>query len=161
MATQQALGYTTRFSDFGVTPSRLPVGGTVTITGKLQWHFWPFCNWISLDGKKVEIYVDGGKVGEATTQEGGVFRFYWTPQAVGTYYVKAYYPGEWPLYNACESSPVKVEVITPEQYKQEQQQQQAMTWVIVIAGVTIAGIIGFAVYEHLETQKLITLAAAR
>jgi len=152
----EQLGFvTTRFSSFGVTPSRLPVGGTVTITGKLEWHT-PICTWISLDGKTVEIYVDGGKVGEAMTEEGGVFRFYWTPQAVGTYYVKARYPGDW-MYNACETSPVKVEVITQEQAKEE----QAMNWVIIIAGIMIAGIIGFAVYEHLETQKLITLAAAR
>jgi hypothetical protein len=160
MAAQQVLSFvTTRFSNFGVTPSRLAVGGTVTITGKLEWHT-PICTWISLDGKAVEIYVDGARVGTAMTEEGGVFRYYWTPQVAGTYYLKAHYPGDW-MYNACDTSPVRVEVITPEQQQQEQQQQQAMTWAIVIAGVTIAAIIGVAVYEHLETQKLITLAAAR
>jgi hypothetical protein len=156
MATQQ-LGFTTRFSNFGASPGRVVVGGTVTIGGKLEWHFWPFCNWISLDGKKVEIYLDGTKMGEATTEEGGVFRFYWTPQAVGTYYVKAHYPGEWPTYEPCDSSPVKVEVITEEQARQE----QATTWAIAIVGLLIAGVIGVAIYQHFETERLITALAAR
>jgi hypothetical protein len=141
MSVQKLALLSTRIVDFKINPTRVAVGETVTITGTLQWHTPILCWWNALEGATVEIIADTAKLGEVTTGSGGGFRFTWTPTAVGTYYVKARFPGDWVTYNPCESQTIKVEVITPEQKQQEQMYFLAMVGIGAAATVTIIGLI--------------------
>jgi hypothetical protein len=156
MVTQQQLLIGTRIADFKVSPTRVAVGETVTIAGTLQWHLWPICIWYGLEGKTVEIIADTAKIGETNSGSGGGFRFTWTPTSAGTYWVKAHFPGDI-IYNGCDSQTVKVEVITPEQKRQEEMQ----FWALVGVGVAGAlGVVGMVLY-HFEEQRRMEMILAR
>jgi hypothetical protein len=157
MATQQRLLVGTRIIDFNVSPTRVAVGETITITGTLQWHLWPFCWWYPLEGKIILIIADSVKVGEALSGSDGKFRFLWTPTNAGVYWVKAHFPGDL-TYNGCDSQTIKVEVITPEQ-KQQEQMQFYTTLGVVIAGVV--GVVALVVHHIEEEKRLETLIAMR
>jgi hypothetical protein len=98
------------------------------------------CFWYGLEGKTVEIIADTVKLGETNSGSGGGFRFIWTPTSVGTYWIKAHFPGDI-IYNGCDSQTVKVEVITPEQKQQEQMYFLAMVGIGAAAAITIIGLI--------------------
>jgi len=135
MVAEQQLLIGTRIADFRVWPTRVVVGETVTIAGTLQWHLWPLCWWYALEDKPIEIIADTAKIGDVTSGSGGGFRFTWTPTSIGTYWVKARFPGDL-IYNGCESQVVRVDVITKEQREAEQMQ----FWILV--GICVAGALG-------------------
>lgn len=155
---QQELGVAgSRIINFRVSPTRIAIGESVTISGVLQGHTPVLCFWNPIAGAAVDIYADTAKLGTVTTDNSGGFRFVWTPTNVGVYWVKAVYGGDW-WYNGCESPTVKVEVITQEQKRQEELQ----FWTLV--GICVAGAVGVvaAVLYHFEQERLLqTLVTAR
>jgi hypothetical protein len=156
-AQQQELGVAgSRIIDFRVSPTRIAIGESVTISGILQGHTPVLCFWNPIANASVDIYADTTKLGTVTTDSGGGFRFVWTPRAVGVYWVKAVYGGDW-WYNGCESPTVKVEVITQEQKRQEELQFY-LTLGIIVAGV--AGVVAAVLY-HFEQERLLQLIMVR
>lgn len=157
MQAQQALLIGTRITDFRVEPRRVAVGESITIAGTLQWHLWPLCWWNALEGRTIEVFADTVKLGEVASGSGGGFRFTWAPTAVGVYWVKTKFPGDL-LYNSCESETVRVDVITPEQKRDEDLRFWGLVGVVV--AVTIA-VVGGIVYTMEEERRMQLLLARR
>jgi len=156
---QTQLGFPTMITNFRVSPTRVAVGEEVRISGYLQWHFTDLCIWQPLTYSTIEIYANNAKVGETHTDENGSFLFIWYPREPGTYFVKAVYPGVFP-YDRCESSEIKVEVITQEQKAAEQQQQLAMIVIIgAVAAIAILG--GVAIYMHQQRMRELMLLVGK
>jgi hypothetical protein len=153
---QQALILASRITDYKVNPTRVAVGETVTIAGTLQWHTPILCWWNPLEGRKIEVIADTAKLGETASGSGGGFRFTWSPTTVGTYWIKARFPGNL-IYNACESQTVRVDVITTEKKREEEM------WFWGLVGTGVFGtliIIGMVLY-HVEEMRRMELLLAR
>jgi len=128
----------TRIVDFHVHPTKVKVGDPVTIAGVLQYHTPVLCWWNALEGKPIEILADSTKIGNATTTEGGGFRFTWYPREVGVYWVKARFPGDL-IYDGVESQPVMVEVVTEEEWE-EAEREKMLFWSAICAAGAIAAV---------------------
>lgn len=108
----------TRITGLRVDPSRVVVGGTVTITGIAE-HLlpWPW-GWQPLPNVEVGFLLDNTKVDAKTTSADGGFRFERVFSSLGTYRVKVRFDGDW-LHDPCESYEAQITVITEEQKKEE------------------------------------------
>jgi hypothetical protein len=73
-------------------------------------------------------------VGSALSGGDGVFYFIWKPATVGSYLVKARYPGSW-KFDPCESTPIRVNVVSEEEKRAEEQR----FW-LTVAGVGVAAV---------------------
>jgi hypothetical protein len=148
--------YATRIIDFSVSDSRPVVGKDVMIQGTLQTHTPIFCWWEGLGGEPVAILVDDREVGSALSGGDGVFHFVWRPTAVGSFLVRARYPGSW-KYDPCESTPIRVEVITEEEKKEEE-----LRFWLMVAGVGVAavGVIGGVLWYMGESERRRMMMAA-
>ena len=146
----------TRISDFKVEPTRVVVGEAIAISGRLEWHQWPFCLWYPLGDKEVEILADSRVVARAKSDADGVFRATWRPYKAGIYWIKARFPGDW-WYNPCQSKTIRIEVITPEQKREE----ELRFWAMVGVGAVAAAGIAAAVIYHFETERQLEILAGR
>jgi hypothetical protein len=126
--------YATRIVDFSVSDTRPAVGWDVLVRGVLQTHTPILCWWEGLGNERVDILVDDKVVGSALTGGDGVFNFVWKPTTVGSFLVKARYPGSW-KFDPCESTPIRVTVISEEEKSAEEQR----FW-LTVAGVGVAAV---------------------
>jgi len=126
--------YATRIVDFSVSDTRPAVGSDVLIKGTLQTHTPILCWWEGLGNERVDILVDDNVVGSALSGGDGVFYFIWKPATVGSYLVKARYPGSW-KFDPCESTPIRVNVVSEEEKRAEEQR----FW-LTVAGVGVAAV---------------------
>lgn len=74
-------------------PSKIPVGAEFEVKGKLTYEAAPN-EWRGLGGKKVTIYANDTKIGEAETDGEGNYSVKVKISTPGTYTLKAVYPGE-------------------------------------------------------------------
>jgi len=149
--------FSTRITNFRVEPTVAKVGEPIKISGNLEWFCPPimcppFGKWMGYDNQRVELYVNGRKVDETTTVDGGQLTFQKTFEA-GTYEIAVHYPGSW-RDNPCWSPKVIVRVLEPDEYDREQMK----LWIIYGAlaiGVGAIGLIAFEMYRMQREEELL------
>jgi len=151
-----------RFSDFGAYPKTASINDVITVAGKLEQH--PpirMCQWIAASGDPVELYIDGKKVKETTTASDGSFSFQVKASDLGygRHIVQCKAPETaW----GCEakSPEVAVDVVTEEEKKRIEQQEQTMEllkWLGIGGAVAVAAAIGFMLYEREKRMEMTRL----
>jgi hypothetical protein len=86
------VAYPTRLSISA--PDTVKMNEKFKVTGKLEYERSPG-DWVGLGpGRKVEVYYNTSKLGEATTASDGSYSVEVSIPATGTYTLKAYYAGE-------------------------------------------------------------------
>ncbi|HDN73880.1 MAG TPA: hypothetical protein ENG16_02505 [Archaeoglobus sp.] len=156
---------------------KVPVGKPVKFYGTLKWHCatpwcipqiycpkYPECCfgadcWLPLERAPVELYINGKKVDETTTQEEGYFEFEHVFEDIGEYIVQVHFPGDWKNRESW-SNEIKVVVVGPDEYEQwkwlELAKLLAMTFGIP-AGILIA----YEIYKRKREEELLLIAALR
>jgi len=157
-----------RFATFDVHPKLASPGDTITVTGKLEWHD-PICRWLAAGGDTVELYIDGKKRAEGTTQADGSFAFMLTGKdlGLGKHTVYCYAPSFWrgPV-NICEvkSDERVVEVVTEEEKRERERQEQFMsmlTYGLIAAGAVAVIGVAIGLYQRERQRQLMMALLAR
>jgi hypothetical protein len=157
-----------RFATFDVNPRLASPNDTITVTGRLEYHD-PICRWLAAGGDKVELYIDGGKRGEATTQADGSFKFMFTGKDVGLgkHVVYCYAPSFWRvIMPVCDvkSDERILEVVTEEEKEERQRQELTMnmlTYGLIAAGVVAAIGVAIGLYQRERQRQLMMMLMAK
>jgi hypothetical protein len=143
-----------RIVNFKVKPKTVAVGEEVRITGNLQ-GLTPIIGWGPMKNNKVQLVIDGQVAQTTTTGDAGDFYFHWYPKDVGTYWLRAQFPGT-VLVGPSQTPEVAVEVLTEEEKKRKQQQ----FWIVVgLATALGLGALGIVAYQ-IEQQRLMMMMLA-
>jgi len=141
--------FDTRIADFRVDKDVIEVGGKVRITGILQWYdpLPVVGGWKPLEYEPVELYINGAKVDETQSQEGGHFEFVRYFDREGEYTVQAHYPGSWKNKESW-SKKIIVKVLSKEEYEQHVWQTYTPLIIGAAAGVVGLGILVYVVMKE-------------
>jgi hypothetical protein len=155
--------YARRFSEFRVYPTVVSPGDTITVTGKLEWHF-PVCVWSPAGGDEVVLVVDGVRVSKQGTAADGTFKFVLPASQLGLGRHVVYCEAT-EYWRGCyaKSAEVVVEVVTEEEKKQREWEEflrSVAIWGTVGAVVVGAVALGLYIYERERRLEMLRLLLA-
>jgi len=125
-------GQRTRIAGLNFSNKRPVSGETVTIAAYLQWYDKKARRWEPVERKKVEIYVDNEKAGEALTNHIGYFTFDYKFRVIGNHIVEIKFGGFRDRFLECSISRT-LKVITEAQKRNLEKHVKIITAISIIA----------------------------
>jgi hypothetical protein len=152
--------YARRFSEFRVYPTVVSPSDTVSVTGKLEWHF-PVCYWSPSGGDEVVLVVDGERVSKQGAAADGTFKFVLPASQLGLGKHVVYCEAT-EFWRGCyaKSAEAVVEVVTEEEKRRREQEEflrNLAIWGTVGAAVVGAVALGLYVYERERRLEMLRL----